>query len=483
MNFITLFFSDDRKLDDWLSPILVKELRQGMRARVFVISFLLLQLFLIVLVLGNVAAQDDRSTLEFQNNFFWVILGFALLGLMPLRGLVAISLEVKNHTMETIMLTRLTAWRVVFGKWSALFAQSLLLVSAVLPYVVLRYFIGGDDVVSDFEWILFMLWMSGLLIAACIGVSALGNFVIRIVILVCIAILTLTAIGNYESIGAGLDKAWEIVAWLVVFGFFISAILFELTATGIAPASENHALRLRLLALAFLLVAWGLARLAQSDFTPGICIPAIVLVAVCYFDLAEKPRLLPRMVRSMAQRGWPGKIAAIFLLPGWPSALLFSIVVVPFAVWLYCATAKLDPDPGWRLPLFSTFGSIFTPIVICHFFWPRNKQVLLMVFIYNLILFGLGSILGGFADLTHTPINKVLAFLPGLPVFFTGLASDSTKDYTPLCLVGNAITLVILLFALLVGSRRYFRELLALLRSAPDVKPSPDQPVPEAEIK
>ena len=52
-----------------------------------------------------------------------------------------------------------------------------------------------------------------------------------------------------------------------------------------------------------------------------------------------------------------------------------------------------------------------------------------------------------------------------------------------MCLVGNAITLVILLFALLVGSRRYFRELLALLRSAPDVKPSPDQPVPEAEIK
>ena len=60
MNFITLFFSDDRKLDDWLSPILVKELRQGMRARVFVISFLLLQLFLIVLVLGNVAALTQH---------------------------------------------------------------------------------------------------------------------------------------------------------------------------------------------------------------------------------------------------------------------------------------------------------------------------------------------------------------------------------------------------------------------------------------
>src|ERR1700722_2347400 len=106
-----------RKLDDWLSPILVKELRQGMRARVFVASFLLIQVFLIVLVLGNVAAQGDRSSLEFQNVIFWLIIGFTLLLFMPLRGLVAISSEVKNRTMETVLLTRLTAWRVVFGKW------------------------------------------------------------------------------------------------------------------------------------------------------------------------------------------------------------------------------------------------------------------------------------------------------------------------------------------------------------------------------
>ncbi len=204
MNALALRFSGGRSLDDWLSPILVKELRQGMRARVFVISFLLLQLFLGTLVLANVAAQYDRDTLEEQNHFFWVILGFALLVLTPLRSLVAISHEVKNRTMETVLLTRLTAWRVVFGKWSALFAQSLLLVSAVLPYVVLRYFIGGDDIVSDLEWILVLLWFSGVLIAAGIAISALTNVIIRIVI----SSASPPCSRSARTIFSGRDSSW-----------------------------------------------------------------------------------------------------------------------------------------------------------------------------------------------------------------------------------------------------------------------------------
>jgi hypothetical protein len=280
MNLIASYFAQGKTADDLLSPILVKELRQGMRARVFVISFLLLQVFLVVLVLGNVAAQDDRSTLDVQDHFFWVIVGFALLVLMPLRGLVTVSQEIKNRTMETIMLTRLTAWRVVFGKWSALFAQSLLIVSAVLPYVVLRYFVGGDDVVSDFEWILLMLWLSGILIAASIAVSALGNVVVRIIILVGIIITTTSGAGDFSTTGLSGYPPWEVIASLVIYGFFIPALLFELTASGIAPHSENHAIRRRLLALAFFGASWGLGASFPGNFELGIMIPLIVLVGI-----------------------------------------------------------------------------------------------------------------------------------------------------------------------------------------------------------
>ena len=481
MNPLTAPFSDGKSLDDWLSPILVKELRQGMRARVFVISFLLLQVFLVVLVLGNVAAQDDRSTLDFQNHFFWVIVGFALLVLMPLRGLTAISSEIKNHTMETIMLTRLTAWRVVFGKWSALFAQSLLLVSAVLPYVVLRYFIGGDDVVSDFEWMLLMLWLSGLLIAASIAVSALGNPVIRIAILVGVIITTASGAGDFITTGFGRGEPWEILGWLLIFGFFIPALLFELTASGIAPVSENHAIHRRLLALLFFIAACCLALLTQSDFQPGIIVPLVVLIGICYFELAEKPRLLPRMIQSLARRGLLGKIAAIFLLPGWPSALLFSLMVIPLPMVICYMCLNADTKAGWLLPIFAVFGSVLTPILICHLFWPKMNQVLLMVVLYNIVLMALASLLEGFASLTHTHVDAFLAFLPSLPVLLVSTNADagSANDFVAWYLMGNGIVLAFLLLILLLASRSYFRGLIALFRSTNKIQAAPESLEPE----
>jgi hypothetical protein len=469
MNALAAFFSDGKTVDDWFSPILVKELRQGMRARVFVISFLLLQVFLSILVLANLAAQGDHQELEGQSYIFWVIIGFALLVLMPLRGLVTVSHEVKNRTMETIMLTRMTAWRVVFGKWSALFAQSLLLVSAALPYVVLRYFIGGDDIVSDFVCLMVFLWLSGLFIAASIAISALSNAVIRIVILVGFIGLVGTGTGSFSSPGFSMGSPWEVVAWLLLFGVFIPGLLFELTASSLAPASENHAIRRRFLAIAFLLLAVAFATATKTDFKTGIVVPFIILVGVCYFELAEKARVVPRMVRTFASKGVLGRIGAIFLLPGWPSALLFSLLVIPPAMAAFYAFIPPDTTVGWVFPIFAIFGSVLLPAFICHTFWPKLDQVLLMVVLYNVILLGIVSVLEGFAALTHTPVDPILGFLPSLAVLSVAMNAyqDSFRNNSGWYLLGNFIVLSCLLILLLAGSRRYFREVFAVLRLPP----------------
>ena len=68
--------------------------------------------------------------------------------IIPISALNAIGSEIRGNTLELIFLTRLTALRIVVGKWFALFAQSLLLVCAVLPYLVLRYFMGGVNLTS-----------------------------------------------------------------------------------------------------------------------------------------------------------------------------------------------------------------------------------------------------------------------------------------------------------------------------------------------
>lgn len=478
MNPLAPLFAGGKGVDDWLSPILVKELRQGMRARVFVISFLLLQVFLSVLVLANAAAQDDRQALESQSYIFWVIIGFALLVLMPLRGLVTVSQEVKNRTMETIMLTRMTAWRVVFGKWSALFAQSLLLVSAVLPYVILRYFIGGDDIVSDFVWIVIFLWLSGIFIAASIAISGLSNAVIRIVLLVAIIGLIGSGVGDISTPGFSLGSPWVVAGWMIIFGFFVPALLFELTASGLAPASENHAIRRRFLALAFFLVSCALAgTTTKSDAVACVLIPLIVLVGICYYDLAEKPRVIPRMVRTFGEKGFLGRIAALFLLPGWPSALLFSLVVIPPAIRALFFFLPPDPGENWFFLLLATFGSVLVPIFLCHTFIPRLNQVLLMVALYNLLVLSLTSVLEGFAALMHTTIDPVLAFIPSLPVLSVAAnaGADSFKLNYAWYFFGNCLVIGCVLLLLLLGSRRFFREVFAVFRST-QTPPLPSLP-------
>ena len=67
---------------DRLSPMLVKELRQGMRTHLFTIAFILLQAFMVLCVLLGASAPGDGSSLE----RFGRLLGSTPLLLDPARG-------------------------------------------------------------------------------------------------------------------------------------------------------------------------------------------------------------------------------------------------------------------------------------------------------------------------------------------------------------------------------------------------------------
>ena len=110
---------------DWLSPMLVKELRQGVRTRVFVLLFILLQLLMLLDLVAEPARRRHRAgRLGRHGVFLDHGGGCPSLVILPIGGLNAVGGEIKANTLELIFLTRLTAFRIVFGKWCALFAQS-----------------------------------------------------------------------------------------------------------------------------------------------------------------------------------------------------------------------------------------------------------------------------------------------------------------------------------------------------------------------
>jgi hypothetical protein len=139
--------------------MIVKELRQGVQSGGFVWTFMGLQAVMcLVMSLGvstvDLAARGARDGFEF---FFWLAVTVAVLFVVPLRGLGAISGEQAGHKLDLVQLTQLSATKIVLGKWLAILAQALLLVTAILPYVVLRYFFGNVNVISSLAII---VWLS-----------------------------------------------------------------------------------------------------------------------------------------------------------------------------------------------------------------------------------------------------------------------------------------------------------------------------------
>jgi ABC-type transport system involved in multi-copper enzyme maturation permease subunit len=121
-----------------LSPMLVKELRQGMRTKAFVAVFLTLQIILGVILLSAGAAASSDDAGETISNIIFIFFSIAVLIIQPMRGITSLSSEVKGNTIDMMVLTRLSAWRIVTGKWASIVSQSALLLVTIIPYLILR---------------------------------------------------------------------------------------------------------------------------------------------------------------------------------------------------------------------------------------------------------------------------------------------------------------------------------------------------------
>ena len=240
----------------WLPPMLVKELRQGLRTRGFVGAFVVFQLLMALMMIGTVTsaalgnAGARAATAATVNAFFWTMLGVQLLAVTPARALGSLQSETDSRTLDLLLLTRLSAWRIVVGKWASLLAQAVLLLVAMLPYGIVRYFGGSVDLVDDAVVCAALLGGCAVVTAAGLWASGLPK-IIRIAVPV-VAIFFGQVWQQMFRTTSGLfaGGAWEL--WclngaLVMVFFLVTAV------RRIAPPAESHVLLARglpLLALA-----------------------------------------------------------------------------------------------------------------------------------------------------------------------------------------------------------------------------------------
>lgn len=422
---------------DWLSPMLVKELRQGMRSRIFVAAFYVTQVLMILsTIFSLLAASEPESApgnmVSFLNWLFWLMIGVPLLFFMPLLGFGALHSEMKARTLELVFLTRLSAWRIVFGKWAALMAETLLLVCSILPYVILRYFLGGVDILEDLQGLFFLLIGSALLTATTLAMSPYESKLLRALFVLGLIFVFQSSIGvllawiAFSASGASsgsVIRLWQVYLILLAFVPAYLLLALEIAASRIAPPAENHAVRKRLIGVYLLVIVPLLTWVVPS--AQGLHFVSLVLLAVVIVDgLAEPIENLRAVRRPFADLGPAGRSLALFFSPGWASASWYFLLVAGLGGVMLYSQSRLDDDIE-LLDYVCYLGTLIFPAALIRLFQPSTRYFLGFYVVIHVLLVAVTFFVGMLSGISGEPLTNWLSPIP-TSVFILRLTDQIT---------------------------------------------------------
>jgi len=301
---------------------------------------LVLHTLLVLITLITAASNDGAEARALMDG----IVTLVLCGLYPLCGFSALAGEIKANTMDMLVLTRLSAWRIVMGKWAAVVFQSLLVTVSVVPYLVARYVFGGSELFTDLHSLFSQWLLSAVLTAGVVALSTQKQFWLRALIL-CLPLI-LAGIGSIARITVGMmggtsfslvrnQGFWAFAGGLLGMAWLIFALL-SFGASRIAPAASLLPVTKRLVNLAALLVLPAIQWLAVPNSSlHGVILCVLVVASVD--ALTEDVRSLPSIYLPFYRRSWWGRTASWFLAPGWMHGFLYSLLLFFIsitALWL-----------------------------------------------------------------------------------------------------------------------------------------------------
>ena len=272
-----------------VNPILFKELSQGMRSKAYISVFIITQCILIAVTLFIISLGDSRGGSDNVSLMFWASIALSFIVLMPLQALNSIYSEVKSKTLEMLFLSRLSAKRIILGKFYCNLVQTLMISSTILPYIVLRYFAGGVNILMEMLLLVTFIFISSLITACCVTVSAYSvrnvkTHVIRqtgILFFMFMGFPPVLAIISFASgTGAmvsvtssgGVASEWiDYVVILAMCPFVVMQIL-ALGMSQVAPKSENNQYFKRMNCFAILMLYLVTRYFCLTELT---CIPVL----------------------------------------------------------------------------------------------------------------------------------------------------------------------------------------------------------------
>ena len=355
------------KLDDWLNPIVVKELRQAVRSRVVVVAlmlFLLLQIALFGLhVLQIETAHSQNEEIFSAGRQVFRILQGALLGtclLVPIYAGLRLGAERSDTNVDLLFISTLRPRAIVSGKLLAALVLVLLIFSACTPFMTFSYLLRGLDMptIGLVLYIDFLVTLGAIQVALFLAVIPAPLAVRGVFILAGLGGLIYLFTGTLEWTGALIQSGlgtfpepW--MFWLPLLAetlveLGLAGLLFVWSVAILSPPSANRALPVRLYLLFFWLVTMCVAgywsqKLNQLDRPePGlnpyhpigwwVVFSGVLFSLQLVLSINEREHWGPRVARSIPRRAWL-RMPAFLLYSGSAGGVLFSLLILLLTFW------------------------------------------------------------------------------------------------------------------------------------------------------
>ena len=342
------------RASDWLNPILVKETRQALKSRAFIVSFFLLLLgSWLISVIGLLAAGpaiEYGRTGHFFFVFYFGALCLAVGAVVPYNAFRSLLSEREENTYDLLSITSLSPGQIVRGKWACSLLQALLFYFAIIPFMAFSSLMPGFDFVQSAVLLIFALYSSValsmvmLMLSTTIKQRTWQGLISLLVLSLLGFVIFVTLSGLSGLIFSELPLAapwfwWGIGGFLAVTLSYLW-LFYQIAVARLTFESENRATNIRLTALAqvVLLILAGITLVATTGQSLSRDLLQLLFMGVsihtALVGIAVSPEVdgLSRRVR----RGLPRwKLARFLMAPFLPGGSLGYLYTLGFLACIY----------------------------------------------------------------------------------------------------------------------------------------------------
>jgi hypothetical protein len=274
---------------DGLNPLVVKEVRQGLRTRVFWGSFGLMLLACLLLSLRAFAVVRESAFSENGQDFFlgfYTCLGVAHFFIIPYNAYRSLAREREDETWVLLVLTGLGPRRILRGKVASYLVQAGLYASAVAPFLLFSYYLNGIDLptillalVLGATWLVFLTVVG--VCAATLADGRVGRALVHLLLLGALVVALIQGLFITFGVLHEGSRMLREPAFLAVLvgGLWLTLgygwLFFETAAARLSLPTENYtrgprrALAVQLLVTGgLLLLLWGL--LGRDEYAVAV---------------------------------------------------------------------------------------------------------------------------------------------------------------------------------------------------------------------